>query len=120
MYVCMYVCMLEEALTLDDFNWLLLRHARLVHVFVRVVCVCCMVHGVCSVSITHAVLLVVVCYLLRSCAHTVWCARARAAVYGIVSCGGIIMDIAGGVGGGIIGVDGGRRQRTVVVVRVID
>ena len=31
--------MLEEALTLDDFNWLLLRHARLVHVFVRVVCV---------------------------------------------------------------------------------
>ena len=43
----MYV--LEEALTLDDFNWLLLRHARLVHVFVRVVCVCCMVHGVFSV-----------------------------------------------------------------------
>ena len=31
------------------------------------------------------------------------------------------MDIAGGAGGGIIGVDGGRRGRTVVVVvRVID
>ena len=26
-----YVCMLHEALTLDDFNWLLLRHARLQH-----------------------------------------------------------------------------------------
>ena len=48
------------------------------------------------------------------------CARARAVVYGIVSCGGV-MDIAGGAGGGIIGVDGGRRGRTVVVVvRVID
>ena len=68
----------------------------------------------------HAVLLVVVCYLLRSCPHNMWCARARAVVYGIVSCGGV-MDIAGGAGGGIIGVDGGRRGRTVVVVvRVID
>ena len=68
----------------------------------------------------HAVLLVVVCYLLRSCPHNVWCARPRAVVYGIVSCGGV-MDIAGGAGGGIIGVDGGRRGRTVVVVvRVID
>ena len=68
----------------------------------------------------HAVLLVVVCYLLRSCPHNMWCARARAVVYGIVSCGGVT-DIAGGAGGGIIGVDGGRRGRTVVVVvRVID
>ena len=41
MYVCMYVCMLEEALTLDDFNWLLLRHARLVHVFILAFIVAC-------------------------------------------------------------------------------
>ena len=41
-------------------------------------------------------------------------------VYGIVSCGGI-MDVAAGAGGGIIGVDGGRRGSTVVVVvRMID
>ena len=69
----------------------------------------------------HAVLLVVVCYLLRSCPHNMWCARARAVVYGIVSCGGVMDVAAGGAGGGIIGVDGGRRGRTVVVVvRVID
>ena len=69
----------------------------------------------------HAVLLVVVCYLLRSCTHNMWCARARAVVYGIVSCGGVMDIAAGGAGGGIIGVDGGRRGRTVVVVvRVID
>ena len=58
--------------------------------------------------------------LLRA-KRVVWSfGRARAAVYGIVSCGGV-MDIAVGAGGGIIGVDGGRRGRTVVVVvRVID
>ena len=50
-----------------------------------------------------------------------WCARARVVVYGIVSCGGVMDDVAGGAGGGRIGVDGGRRGRTVVVVvRLID
>ena len=62
-----YVCMLEEALTLDDFNWLLLRHARLVHVFVRVVCVCCMVHGdfsVCMMRTRYCWLLFATCCVL--------------------------------------------------------
>ena len=40
----------------------------------------------------HAVLLVVVSYLLRFYPHNMWCARARAVVYGIVSRGGV-MDI---------------------------
>ena len=108
--------MLEEALTLDDFNWLLLRHARLVHVFVRVVCV---LRGawrlsVCMMRTRYCWLLFATyCVLART-------AGVRAVVYGIVSCGGV-MDIAGGAGGGIIGVDGGRRGRTGVgVVRVCD
>ena len=55
----------------------------------------CVLHGawrLFGLHDAHAVLLVVVCYLLRSCAHNMWCARARAVVYGIVSCGGV-MDI---------------------------